>query len=60
MDYHFLFQDRPASFDTMRFPTLETQLLDIMRTTQDAQIEHFKGKFCLKIIFIQVVTQYTD
>ncbi|KAK6185791.1 hypothetical protein SNE40_007944 [Patella caerulea] len=37
--------ERPASFDTMRFPALESQLLDIMRTTVDGQTaDHFRGK----------------
>ncbi|XP_046576897.1 cytoplasmic polyadenylation element-binding protein 2-like isoform X1 [Haliotis rubra] len=37
--------DRPTSFDTMRFPALESQLLDIMKTGGPEHFaEHMKGK----------------
>ncbi|XP_064604027.1 cytoplasmic polyadenylation element-binding protein 2-like isoform X2 [Liolophura sinensis] len=38
------FQDRSGTYDTMRFPSLESHLLDIMRSTADSS-EHMKGKF---------------
>ncbi|KAK7485875.1 hypothetical protein BaRGS_00022870 [Batillaria attramentaria] len=40
------YQDRPGHFDTMKFPALENQLLDIMRTASLEQQAHdsFKNK----------------
>ncbi len=48
----FLLQDRPSSFDTMRFPALESQLLDIMKTGGPEHFaEHFKGTLFSHLAF---------
>ena len=40
----FFPQERNNTYDTMRFPSLESHLLDIMRTTSNDPHDHFKGK----------------